>query len=194
MIRAWLLVLTASAALTLSTGPAHATLYTYNYVGTVIGLAEEYDFYNFERGDQINVSFTLDIGSQSPLADFTIGGRNYGPGAPFQDLLVCAPCTTNTDKLIYSLQVTAAGPQAGQTEINFRGGDWRSFLDFPDVLDPTLFFEGAVFEHHINFDSFYVAVNLDRIAPVESVPEPGTLALLGSGLLGFTFWRRGRVR
>jgi hypothetical protein len=77
--------------------PAQAVPYTYNYVGTVIGLAEQYDFFSFEKGDRINVSFTLDYGSQRPLADFTIGDRNYGPGAPYQDISICAPCTTNTD-------------------------------------------------------------------------------------------------
>jgi MprA protease rhombosortase-interaction domain-containing protein len=176
----------------LACAPAHAVLYTYNYIGSVTGVAEGYDFYHFEKGDQINVSFTLDIGSSSPLASFTIGNVQ-SVGGRYQDLSICNPCGTSSGGFVYRLDVLSAGPQAPQTEIHFRGGDWRSFLDFPDILDPTLFFEGAVIEHHVSFDSFFAAVRLDRIAPVESVPEPSALALLSSGLLGFALRRRGRV-
>jgi hypothetical protein len=183
--------------------PAQAELVSYSFISTITGVGDPYDRFDFEVGDKVIAGFTVD--TSYPDANPTPGGGSYGVMTGRTDpsaLVAFYVDGSNAGWGRYQEFVTgprglffeAAGPQAPYLRFEFRSSE-NIFVDerLGQPIDPALF-DLAEFDLHVTFSSFYVTGTFDAIAPVTTVPEPGSVALLGAALFGFTFWSRRRMR
>jgi choice-of-anchor A domain-containing protein len=104
---------------------------------------------------------------------------NVGGNFDFAQSIISMSGFTNADQLIFNITHSCSSV----AEINKGTTVWSGILLAPECdirVHNQLAFAGELFGANVTIDS---AAKLSQ--PPSTVPEPGTLALLGTGLLGF---------
>ena len=163
------------------------------------GLGEAHEVGIFNQAGALLASGLVSAGTVNPLADHF----RYAAIAPLaltagQTYIVAALYHTKSDVMGYaSIGKIAADPAIGLAGFAARYAIGSTTLSFPtgSILASTPFYIGPNFEFTVDPPpaSFSVALFSAGIEDPPSVPIPGTVWLLGSGLAGLGLWRRQRT-
>ena len=128
---------------------------------------------------QSSFQFTLITSGKLSVTDAFTAGDQFSVSNSGSELGVTSVPTSTTVQIFANFDAALLDPQ-------FSSGVF--FLDpgIYDISGTTVVFSPGVSS---NINTGVAAIRVDTVTASAPIPEPGTMLLLGSGLLGFGFWR-----